>query len=185
VNAAAEPARETRSRVAVIGSGVAGLTTAHVIARSADVTLFEADHRLGGHADTHSVTASDGTELAIDTGFIVHNERTYPTLMRLSRELGVATQPSEMSMSVRDEVTGLVCRKLGLEEGMRLLDVGCGWGSLPPHDAEQYVEVLRSSVRPGGRVMVQQMSRPGGRHFGGGPFIESFIAPDMHMRPVG
>lgn len=51
-----------------------------------------------------------------------------------------------------------------------------------------YVEVLRRSVKPGGRVLVQQMSRPGkggGRHPGGGPFIESFIAPDMHMRPVG
>jgi cyclopropane-fatty-acyl-phospholipid synthase len=48
-----------------------------------------------------------------------------------------------------------------------------------------YVDVLRSSVRPGGRVLVQQMSRPGGKHPGGGPFIESFIAPDMHMRPVG
>ena len=98
MNAAVEPARETPSRVAVIGSGVAGLTAAHVISRSADVTLFEADTRLGGHADTHSVTADDGTELAIDTGFIVHNERTYPTLMQLFRELGVITQPSEMSM---------------------------------------------------------------------------------------
>ena len=48
-----------------------------------------------------------------------------------------------------------------------------------------YVEVLRRSVRPGGRVLVQQMSRPRGRWPGGGPFIESFIAPDMHMRPVG
>ena len=56
----------------------------------------------GGHADTHDV---DG--LAIDTGFIVHNHRTYPTLLRLFAEVGVATQPSEMSMSVRDEATGL------------------------------------------------------------------------------
>ncbi len=144
----------------------------------------------------------------------------------------------------------LVCHKLGLDTETALLDVGCGWGSLSLHAAEQfgarvlgvtisaeqkrfidaqiaereladrveirlqdyrdiperdhfdavasiemgehvgernypaYAEVLRRSVRPGGRVLVQQMSRTG-RHPGGGPFIESFIAPDMHMRPVG
>ncbi len=91
-----------RRRIAVIGSGVAGLTAAHVAARTAHVTLYEADARLGGHADTHDVGG-----LAVDTGFIVHNERTYPTLLRLFAEVGVATQPSEMSMSVRDEATGL------------------------------------------------------------------------------
>ena len=94
-------------RVAVIGSGVAGLTAAYV-ARSdgAHVTLYEADDRLGGHADTHLVDGPDGP-LAIDTGFIVHNERTYPTLLRMFAELGVATQDSEMSMSTRDDGTGL------------------------------------------------------------------------------
>jgi len=88
--------------VAVVGSGVAGLTAAYVLARTDHVTLFEADARLGGHADTHEV---DG--LFIDTGFIVHNERTYPVLLRLFAELGVATQESEMSMSVSDDDTGL------------------------------------------------------------------------------
>ena len=147
----------------------------------------------------------------------------------------------------------LVCTKLGLTEGMTLLDVGCGWGSLSLHAAEHfgarvtgitiaaeqkkfidarirergledrveirlcdyrdappapgggeydavgsiemgehvgegtyptYVSVLRRAVRPGGRVLVQQMSRTG-RWPGGGPFIQAFIAPDMHMRPVG
>src|SRR4051794_29393481 len=93
-------------RVAVIGSGVAGLTAAYVASRSAHVTLFEADDRLGGHADTHLV--HDGRrELAIDTGFIVHNPRTYPVLLRLFAELDVVTQDSEMSMSIRDEETGL------------------------------------------------------------------------------
>lgn len=158
-----------------------------------------------------------------------------------------------LARAQRDKLD-LVCRKLGLEPGMRLLDVGCGWGSLSLFAAEEYgahvtgltisaeqkrfidervaarglgdrvtvrlqdyraiperdhfdavaslemgehvgqqtyptfVGVLRDAVRPGGRVLVQQMSRPGrggGRHPGGGRFIESFIAPDMHMRPVG
>lgn len=89
-------------RVAVVGSGVAGLTAAYFASRTASVTLYEADDRLGGHADTHQVG-----DLAIDTGFIVHNERTYPVLLRMFRELGVETQPSEMSLSVRDDATGL------------------------------------------------------------------------------
>ncbi|HET8561297.1 MAG TPA: DUF1365 family protein [Marmoricola sp.] len=93
-------------RVAVVGSGVAGLTAAYVAAATARVTVYEAADRLGGHADTHVVREGDGPtarELAIDTGFIVHNERTYPTLMRLFTELGVVTQDSEMSMSVRSD----------------------------------------------------------------------------------
>ncbi|NDV04220.1 methyltransferase domain-containing protein [Rhodococcus sp. IEGM 248] len=143
----------------------------------------------------------------------------------------------------------LVCRKIGLEPGMRLLDVGCGWGSLSLHAAAEYgahvvgvtisreqksfvdkriaerglqdrveirlqdyrevpdgpfdavaslemgehvgeknyaryAQALHDNAKPGARVLIQQMSRTG-RHPGGGPFIESFIAPDMTMRPVG
>ena len=96
----------SRPRIAVIGSGVAGLTAAHVIASQAHVTLFEGDSRLGGHADTH-VFEHGGQEWAIDTGFIVHNERTYPHLLRMFDELGVQTQESEMSMSVRSDETNL------------------------------------------------------------------------------
>lgn len=94
-------------RIAVVGSGVAGLTAAYVLNRHDNVTLFEADSRLGGHAHTHSVPQPDGSTLGIDTGFIVHNERTYPTLLRLFAELGVETQDSEMSMSVRCDGCGL------------------------------------------------------------------------------
>ena len=96
-----------RRRVAVIGSGVAGLTAAYVLNRQDDVTLFEADSRLGGHAHTHDLAQPDGSSLGVDTGFIVHNERTYPTLLRLFAELGVETQDSEMSMSVRCDGCGL------------------------------------------------------------------------------
>lgn len=92
----------TRRRVAVVGSGVAGLTAAYVLSKSAHVTLYEADDRLGGHADTHVV---DG--VGVDTGFIVHNDRTYPTLLRLFAELNVPTQESDMSMSIRCDGCGL------------------------------------------------------------------------------
>jgi predicted NAD/FAD-binding protein len=93
-------------RRAVIGSGVAGLTAAHVLSTRGPVTLYEADGRLGGHADTHEVSV-DGRTIGVDTGFIVHNDRTYPTLLRLFRELGVETQESDMSMSVRDDEADL------------------------------------------------------------------------------
>ncbi|MEU3263099.1 NAD(P)/FAD-dependent oxidoreductase [Streptomyces bacillaris] len=99
-------ARERR-RTAVVGSGVAGLTAAHVLYKAHDVTLYEADDRVGGHAHTHELAASDGRVHRVDSGFIVHNRRTYPHLLRLFGELGVATQESEMSMSVRCEGCGL------------------------------------------------------------------------------
>ncbi|MGW6546734.1 NAD(P)/FAD-dependent oxidoreductase [Streptomyces massasporeus] len=97
-----------RRGTAVVGSGVAGLTAAYVLGRRRRVTLYEADDRLGGHAHTHELTSShDGRLHRVDSGFIVHNRRTYPNLLRLFDELGVATQESEMSMSVRCEGCGL------------------------------------------------------------------------------
>lgn len=97
----------TRLRVAVVGSGIAGLTAAYILQRRHDVTLFEADDRLGGHAHTIDVNPTAGGTVRVDTGFIVHNVRTYPQLMRLFGELEVFTQESEMSMSVRCEGCGL------------------------------------------------------------------------------
>ncbi|WP_329211432.1 NAD(P)/FAD-dependent oxidoreductase [Streptomyces sp. NBC_01708] len=96
-----------RRRTAVVGSGVAGLTAAHVLGKAHDVTLLEADERVGGHAHTHDLSASDGRTHRVDSGFIVHNRRTYPHLLRLFDELEVDTQESEMSMSVRCEGCGL------------------------------------------------------------------------------
>jgi predicted NAD/FAD-binding protein len=96
-----------RPSVAVIGSGVSGLTAAYLLNRTHDVTLFEADNRLGGHAHTHDLTASDGSTHAVDSGFIVHNDRTYPWLRKLFAELEVEVRPTEMSMSVRCDGCGL------------------------------------------------------------------------------
>lgn len=165
---------------------------------------------------------------------------------------GYHSSPEQPLEEAQFAKLSMICRKLGLQPGMRLLDVGCGWGSLSLHAAEHfgaqvtgvtiaaeqkkfidariaerglqdrvtiklldyrdavpapgeeydavssiemgehvgqgnyptYAKVLHDSVRPGGRVLVQQMSRTG-KWPGGGPFIESFIAPDMYMRPVG
>ncbi|MBW1596019.1 NAD(P)/FAD-dependent oxidoreductase [Streptomyces sp. JJ38] len=96
-----------RRRTAVIGGGVAGLTAGYVLSRAHDVTLYEADDRLGGHAHTHDLTDGTGRPVRVDSGFIVHNRRTYPYLLRLFAELGVETRESEMSMSVRCEGCGL------------------------------------------------------------------------------
>ena len=64
------------------------------------LTLFEGDRRFGGHAHTHTVTTSDRARHRVDSGFIVHNERTYPNLLRLFGELEVRTRATEMSMSI-------------------------------------------------------------------------------------
>ncbi|MDN5798282.1 MAG: FAD-dependent oxidoreductase, partial [Intrasporangium sp.] len=97
----------TRPEVAVIGAGVSGLTAAYLLNRNHEVTLYEAEPRLGGHAHTHEVPGSRGEPLRVDSGFIVMNERTYPNLLRLFQELGVATRPAEMSMSITCEQCGL------------------------------------------------------------------------------
>jgi predicted NAD/FAD-binding protein len=93
-------------KIAVIGGGISGLTTAHLLCAEHEITLFEANDYLGGHTNTIDVNLPAG-KWAVDTGFIVFNERTYPNLIRLLDRLGVASQPSMMSFSVTDERTGL------------------------------------------------------------------------------
>jgi predicted NAD/FAD-binding protein len=93
-------------RIAVVGSGIAGLGSAWLLSQRHEVVLFEADDRLGGHTDTHAVEVG-GRNLAIDTGFIVYNDLHYPLLARLFDVLGVASQPTTMSFSVHEERSGL------------------------------------------------------------------------------
>ena len=105
----------TRKRVAIIGSGVSGLTCAHYLAKLHEVTIFEANDYIGGHVNTIDVTLQQGKKSkrpfakgnsieksAIDTGFIVFNERTYPNFFRLLHELQVPFQATDMSFSVKN-----------------------------------------------------------------------------------
>lgn len=93
-------------KIAVIGGGVSGLVTAYLLCVDHEITLFEANDYLGGHTHTVDV-ASGGRDWAVDTGFIVFNERTYPNFIKLLERLGVPSQPSVMSFSVSNQRSGL------------------------------------------------------------------------------
>lgn len=95
-----------RARIAVVGSGVAGLGAAWRLWPDHDVVLFESADRLGGHVHTHEIEL-DGRRHSVDTGFIVFNHAHYPLLTGLFEELGVTTQPTTMSFSVQDARNGL------------------------------------------------------------------------------
>ncbi len=104
-----------RERVAVIGSGIAGMGVAWQLRHHADITLIERESRPGGHTNTVFVE-EDGHSIPIDTGFIVFNHATYPNLVRLFEELRVETKPAEMSFSVQHGPTGLEYNGMGLSK---------------------------------------------------------------------
>ncbi|MEM7258505.1 MAG: FAD-dependent oxidoreductase, partial [Pseudomonadota bacterium] len=93
-------------KIAVIGAGISGLTCAYYLSRSHDVSVYESADRIGGHTATIDVEHG-GRQYAVDTGFIVYNDWTYPNFIKLLNELNVDTRPSQMSFSVSCEATGL------------------------------------------------------------------------------
>lgn len=93
-------------RIAVIGSGIAGMASAWLLSREHDVTLYEANDHLGGHTHTHDVEVA-GRKLAVDTGFIVFNPPHYPLLTKMFAELDVESQPTTMSFALKNERSGL------------------------------------------------------------------------------
>ena len=93
-------------KIAIIGSGIAGLTSAYLLNRSHDISVFEAGDWIGGHTHTVDVQV-DGQGYAVDTGFIVFNDWTYPNFIRLLSQLGVGFKATEMSFSVNDPVSGV------------------------------------------------------------------------------
>jgi predicted NAD/FAD-binding protein len=88
-------------KIAIVGAGISGLATAHLLHREHEITVFEAGARAGGHANTVRVDTEHATH-HVDTGFIVFNDRNYPNFERLLGSLGVAAQPSDMSFGVSD-----------------------------------------------------------------------------------
>lgn len=100
-------------KVAIIGSGISGLTCAYLLRQVADIQVFESQSNIGGHTATKDVLVDD-TAYAIDTGFIVFNDWTYPNFIRLLNELGVRSKPTEMSFSVTSEISGLEYSGSGL-----------------------------------------------------------------------
>ena len=94
-------------RIAVVGSGAAGLTATHLLQQKHQVTLFESADRLGGHTNTITLTEGPDAGLSIDTGFIVMNHRNYPLLTRLFEQLGVHLQDSDMSFGYYDKISDL------------------------------------------------------------------------------
>jgi predicted NAD/FAD-binding protein len=93
-------------RVAVIGTGISGMTSAYLLSEDHEVVVYEANNYVGGHTNTVNVSLN-GDQYAVDTGFIVFNEKTYPNFVKLMRRLGVEWQDSQMSFSVQCEKTGV------------------------------------------------------------------------------
>jgi len=89
-------------KIAIIGSGISGLTTGYLLSKNHDITMFEKNDYIGGHTHTHEID-HEGKNLSVDSGFIVYNERTYPNFIKLLDQLGVKRQLTRMGFSVKSE----------------------------------------------------------------------------------
>ena len=98
-----------KPRVAIIGSGISGLTVARHLHSDFDITIFEASSWVGGHTHTINVE-SEGSQWSVDTGFIVFNDRTYPNFIEMLDQLQVPSQPAPMTFSVRCDASNLEYR---------------------------------------------------------------------------
>ncbi|KAF2390144.1 NAD(P)/FAD-dependent oxidoreductase [Pseudomonas frederiksbergensis] len=163
--------------IAIIGSGISGLTSAYLLNRSHEITLFEAGDWVGGHTHTLDVTV-DGQQYSVDTGFIVFNDWTYPNFIRLLGQLGVGFKPTEMSFSVTDPDSGLEYNGNNLNslfaQRRNLLSPGF-WGML--RDIQRFNKAALRDLeeqRIGADTTLDQYLKAGGY---GERFILHYIVP--------
>jgi predicted NAD/FAD-binding protein len=179
-----------RLRVAVIGSGISGLACAHILGPHHDVDLFEADHRLGGHANTVTVEDPDAGTLAVDTGFIVHNDRNYPHLTRLFEELGVPVQDTEMSFAVTAREFG-PARRLFTYRATNLRTLFADPRNLTQRAMWRMLTDVGRFYRSANRLLERHDADPGTvdegmslREFlSAGRYSSAFV--DLHLVPMG
>jgi len=162
-------------KIAIIGGGVSGLVTAHLLSDEHEITLFETNDYLGGHTHTVDVPRG-GTSWAVDTGFIVFNERTYPNFIKLLDRLGVASQLSDMSFSVMDKRNNLEYRASSLNT---LFAQRSNLFNIPFWQMLQEIFRFRKETAPlyGLRDMRQSLGDFLQTHGYSRMFIEQFIVP--------
>jgi predicted NAD/FAD-binding protein len=164
-------------RIAVIGSGVAGLHAAWRLSRSHEVTVFEAADYPGGHTATVDVEWA-GRSYAVDTGFIVFNDWTYPNFIAMLEELGVAWQPSNMSFSLRCERTGLEYNGTSVNSlfAQRL-------NALRPSFLRMIADILRFNARSKGLLGSLDDSLTLGEYLARGRYSRQFA--EHYVLPMG
>ena len=158
-------------RIAIVGAGVSGLTAAYLLSRKHDVTVYEAEPRLGGHTHTIEVDRQ-GRTWPVDTGFIVFNQKTYPNFVRLMKELGVSWQRSNMSFSVSCQRTGLEFSPSTLAGLMGAWQNLC-WAGLwrLPLEVERFKRCCREHLQPDTDPLPGRAKNALGKAFRGDPSL--------------
>lgn len=161
-------------RIAVIGTGISGMVAAWLLRRHHQVTVFETRDRIGGHTNTVDVTV-DGRDYAIDTGFIVHNPRTYPNLVGIFDELGVRTESTSMSFSVREEASGVEYSSQSILARRR--------NALSPRVIRMVRDILRFNREAGEILMATDPRMSLGEMLRRRRYSQAFV--DLYIVPMG
>ncbi len=161
-------------KIAIIGTGISGMVCAWLLQREHEISVFEAADRVGGHTNTVDVEL-EGHNFAVDTGFIVHNPRTYPNLVRIFDQLGVATRATNMSFSVQEAATGLEYSSQALLARRR--------NALSPRVLRMVRDILRFNREAAELVDQEDSDLPLGELLSMRGYSQAFI--DLYVVPMG